>query len=483
MEHDRVEFDIKNASSLKLLRSDNAPLIISFLYRQFKHFHRIAIPHAELVEKLEDYLEVLRENQPELYPQPAQTYLDTWCNDNHQFLKNYYETNTDEPIFELTTGTEKAIRWLEELNKSEFIGTESRFLQIFALLEEIRDKSTEDIDARLTQLEKQKADIQKEIDTIRQTGEVERYNVTQIQERFLLANDMARQLIADFKAVEQKFRDIARDVRKAQLEEGTRKGSVVAHVLDSDEALKKSDQGRSFYAFWNFLMLDSKREELRILLNSVYGLTDLQSLSGENQILRRIERSLIDAGERIVQSNHRLAEQLRKVLDEQNLAESRRVLELITDIKRLALEMLDNPPVKEDFIWLEGQPEVRLVMERPLWEPANEPDFNSHALSLGSEDLSSVNMDDLYNQFYVDEAALKRQIEMMLERQHQVTLAELTERYPVQKGLSEIIVYFAIASQDEKHLIGDSVCEHITLRSSESGNIIRLTLPQVVFIR
>lgn len=130
MEHDHVAFDIKNAPSLKLLRSDNAPLIISFLYRQFKHLQQITIPQAKLVEKLEDYLELLRENYPQLYPQLAQNYLETWC--NQEFLKQYYENNSDEPVFELTSSTEKAIRWLEELNKSDFIGTESRFLQIFA---------------------------------------------------------------------------------------------------------------------------------------------------------------------------------------------------------------------------------------------------------------------------------------------------------------------------------------------------------------
>lgn len=481
MEHDRTAYDIKNAPSLKLLRSDNAPLIISFLYHQFKHLQQITIPQAKLVEKLEDYLELLRENSPQLYPQPAQNYLETWC--NQEFLKQYYENNSDEPVFELTSGTEKAIRWLEELNKSEFIGTESRFLQIFALLEEIREKSTEDVEARLAQLEKQKADIQKEIDTIKQTGEVERYNVTQIQERFLLANDLARRLLADFKEVEQKFREIKQEVQQAQLEEGVRKGSVVERVLDADEALKESDQGRSFYTFWNFLMLDSKQEELQTLLDTVYTLTEIQALSRENPILRDIKWSLIDAGEKIVQSNHRLAEQLRKVLDEQNLGESQRVRELIVDIKRLALAVTENPPTNEDFAPLELQPEVRLVMERPLWEPTEEPGFNSFALNVGSEDLVNVNLEVLYNQFYLDEAVLKQRIEVMLEKQHQVTLAELIEKYPIEKGLSEIIGYLAIASGDEKHLLGDEISERITLDSSDCENIIHLKLPQIIFIR
>ena len=60
MEHDSIEYDLKNEPSLKLLRTDNAPLIISFLYRQFKSSNQITVSQSELVEKLENYLEKLR---------------------------------------------------------------------------------------------------------------------------------------------------------------------------------------------------------------------------------------------------------------------------------------------------------------------------------------------------------------------------------------------------------------------------------------
>ncbi|TAF27230.1 MAG: DUF3375 family protein [Oscillatoriales cyanobacterium] len=198
MEHDSIEYDLKNEPSLKLLRTDNAPLIISFLYLQFKSLNQITVSQSELVEKLENYLEKLREEEPERYCGKAQTYLDTWCNSDHQFLKKYYQTKNDDPVFELAPGTNRAIGWLEDLKRREFIGTESQFLEIFALLKEIVTKSTEDPAVRLEELEKQKAAIQKEIDTIEQTGEVERYSEAKLKEWFLKANDVARRLLADF---------------------------------------------------------------------------------------------------------------------------------------------------------------------------------------------------------------------------------------------------------------------------------------------
>ncbi|MCL4301971.1 MAG: DUF3375 family protein [Anaerolineae bacterium] len=485
MDYDHIQFDLKNAPSLKLLRSEHAPLIISFLYRQFKQSHRVTILYTQLVEKLEDYLELLKESHPELYPRSAQSYLETWCDEDHPFLRKYYD-NGDDPVFELTPGTEKVISWLEELNKSEFVGTESRFLRIFALLEEMVTKSTEDVTARLTQLEKQKEAIQQEIEAIKQTGQVERYNPTQIKERFIEANDLARRLLADFREVEQNFRDITRSVQEQELKEGTRKGTVVAYVIDADDTLKASDQGRSFYAFWDFLMAPSKQEELRSLLDTVYSLPELQTVTEENLlVLRRIKTSLIDAGEKIIQSNQRLAEQLRKMLDEKNLLESRSVRELITDIKRMAVTVVDNPPTARDFILLEGRPEVRLVMERPPWSPPETLDFSSQALSLGCEDLSSADLTGLYNQFFVDETTLKQQIDSMLARHHRITLAELTQYYPIQKGLAEIVAYFTIATQNEKHLINDRVHDQVMISSPNGSGeyVTHLTLPQIVFRR
>ncbi|MEG4011782.1 MULTISPECIES: DUF3375 domain-containing protein [unclassified Microcoleus] len=483
MKHDQIEDDLKNEPSLKLLRTDNAPLIISFLYREFKSSNRITVSQSELVEKLENYLDKLCEDQPELYRGKAQTYLDTWCNSDHQFLKRYYQTKDDDPVFELTPGTNRAIGWLEDLKRREFIGTESQFLEIFSLLKEIVTKSTEDPAARLDELEKQRAAIQKEIDTIKQTGEVERYSEAKLKEWFLKANNVAGRLLADFGEVEQNFKAITDKVKKAQLKEEGGKGLVVALVIDADEEIRKSDQGRSFYAFRDFLTDPSKQEELEQLINGVYGLPELQDLGQKHPILRRIKRSLIQASDKIIKSNYRLAEQLRKMLEEEHIAENKRVIELIKQIKKSALAAIDNPPKTEEFIWIEGDPEVQLVMERPLGKPTEERSFKSYNLSDATVDLPREQIDALRNYCYVDEEVLKRQIAATLEGKDWVTLAEVIEKYPVEKGLSEVVAYLAIASQDTKHAIDDSVSDRITVSSFDKQNILHLTLPQVIFKR
>lgn len=483
MEHDRIQYVLKSEPSLKLLRSDNAPFILSFLYREFKQSQRISIPLGELVERLEDFLDNLNERQPGIYPRMAQAYLETWCDDEHQYLRKYYEANSDDPVFELTPGTEKAIEWLEELNRGEFVGTESRFLRIFSLLDEIVARSTEDTRARLSQLERQKEAIEREIEAINQTGRVAPCKVTQIKERFIEANTAARRLLADFREVEQNFRNITRSVQEQQLREGVKKGSVVGYVLDEHRSLKESDQGRSFYAFWDFLMSSSRQDELRGLLDAVYGISHIQELGHENQVLRRIKTSLIEAGEKVIQSNHRLAEQLRKMLDERNLSENRRVRELIGDIKKLGLGVIENPPNGEDFMVLEGRPGVRLVMEKAFWEPPDLPEFCRRPVRASATDLSKIDIRGLYNRNYVDEAKLREQIACELAFRCEVTLAEISEKYPFKKGLAEVIAYFSIAARSDKNLIDDHKQEEITLYDTAGENGVRLAVPRVVFRR
>jgi chaperonin cofactor prefoldin len=488
IDHDQLDFDLKHAPSMRLLKSDSAPLVIGFLHREFKREQRITIPYSELVEKLDGYLESINERQPGIYPRAAQQYLKQWCDEEHRFLRTYTRGSSDDVQVELTADTERALGWVEEMHHQTFIGTESRFLHIFSLLEDIVHKSTEDVEVRLAQLEKQRDAIQREIDAIRETGEMARYSSTQLKERFFQACDVARQLLRDFAAVEQNFRGIARSVQEAQLRPDARKGAVVGYVLDADAALKTSDQGRSFYAFWEFLMSPSKQDELEELLEAVYRLAELQAVSHDTPILRRVSRNLIDAGEKIVHSNHRLAEQLRRMLDERNIAESRRVRELIGDIEQLAVRLTDDPPGDDALVELEGAPDVSLVMEKGLWEPAETLSFSARPVTADAAAMavaSTLDLRHLYAQFYVDELLLRRRIETLLATRPAVTLAEVVELYPVEKGLSEVIAYVAIAAQDERHRIDHRSSEEIglVLASPEGSQMTRLTIPHVTFRR
>ena len=418
MEYEQIRYELENSATLKLMRSRNIALIGSFLHRQFKIAQRVSIPQLALEEKLADYLDYLQAAYPELPLQSPKAYLNDWL--NADLLRKTFEktAETDEPVFSLTPEAEKALAWLEDLQqRDEFIGTESRFLQILALLKEIKEGSTVDVETRIAQLEQDRDRIQQEIDTIKAAGEVDPFNETQLRERFISANNLTRQLMSDFRAVEQKFRDLTRKVQDDRLEADSRRGSVVGKVLDADDALKESDQGRSFYTFFNFLMSESKQRELKEAIGAIYQLDELRSLTKNYGFLRRIIRNLLNSADHIVQSNQRLTEKLRQMLDERNMRENRRVAELITDVQRLSRRVADVAIDDPSFWLLEGAPKINLMMERPLhpFEDSEAPTFSAVDFTDLPDDELIAELDELAQQFYVDETLLAQRIDRALD--------------------------------------------------------------------
>jgi cell division protein FtsB len=486
MDFDQLTYDMQHAPGIQLLRAEHAPLIISFLHRQYKREPHVVIPFAELTERLADMLEALNEQSPGRFPRPAQSYLTEWANEQHRFIHITTPTSSEVPLVELTAETERTIGWLEELHPQPFVGTESRFLYIVQLLRDILQKSTEDPAERLAQLEQQRDALQEKIDQLRETGVVDDlYNTTQLKERFFEACNGARQLLRDFRLVEDHFRDIAHALQKAQLESNVRKGDLVAFVLDADSKLKSSDQGRSFYTFWDFLMTPSQQDELNGLLDAVQRQPDLQPVIHQGGILQHLPSSLLAAGVKVVQSNAGLAQQLRRLLDEQSIAERHRVRAIVSEIKQMAFRVIDTPPDEITFIEIEGPPEARLVMEYGLWEPGETFSVAALPVNADNEEPAFDDLRMLHTQFHIDKSLLHRNIEELLKVYSQVTLADVLVHYPPEKGLSEVLAYCTLAADDPDHSIDERQTETIELPvATPSGQEMRtLTIPRVLYQR
>ncbi len=296
MDHEYIKYLKEYNPTVKLLRLDNAPLILSFLFQEFKKNNKIVILNTEIKTSLSDYIYNLNHIYGEnTYSGTAQNYLDKWSNDG--FLRKYYTSNSDEPAFELTPATEKALEWIKDLEKKEFVGTESRLLKIFDILKEIVYKSSDDPLKRLEELEKQKHEIEIEIEKIH-SGNIEKLNETQIKERFFDVYDTARKLLSDFREVEYNFRELARSVREKQVNSNLKKGKLLEDIFKDQDFIWDTDQGRSFKSFWEFLMSQNKQDELDELIKTVSNLPEIQNIKHDD-FIERIEINLIDAGDKV----------------------------------------------------------------------------------------------------------------------------------------------------------------------------------------
>lgn len=483
MDYAQLLQDLRTSPSVKLIKSDNAAFTISFLYQEYKKDvqgrRNDTIPYQTLVEHLETHLEKLNAEEPNSYPRRPQEYLRDWLDSG--YIREYTDTRSREKVVELTAHTERALGWLEDLRQRAFVGTESRLLRIFSLLEDIAARSTEDTSLRLQQLERQKAEIDAEIARINDTGGTDRFTRTQVRERFIEAETTARQMIGDFREVEDKFRSTAREVYAAQLKPELRRGDVVENVLDATTALRDSDQGRSFYAFWEFLSAPERKEQFQVLLNQVYCLPDLSDIVQPKMTLRRFVWNLGDAAHKVREQNNRLVEQLRRLLDLRTLAETRRVRELINEVKQAAVLCQNNPPEETNFVEVEDKPLIALPMDRGFWLPREKPVITQQALLEG--EATDLDVHRLFDLFYVDERVLQDRIEEQLNVRPTVSLGELLTLHPPEKGIPEVVAYFNIALRDNRHVIERDILEPLDLRRYHDGQEIRIDAPRIIFRR
>jgi hypothetical protein len=462
----------------RLLRADHAPLIAGFLHRTYVKPNVRSLPEPELVLKLEDHLfQLRRELGDDRFPRSAAGYLEDWASDRHGWLRKYYTEGGDEPVLDITPATEQALDWLASLSQRPFIGTQSRLLTLFELLRQLAGGTDTDPESRIAELERRRAEIDAEIARIR-GGALALLDATEVRERFLQITDSARALLSDFRAVEQSFRDLDRSTRERIAVWDGGKGALLDEVLGSRDAIADSDQGKSFRAFWDFLMSPQRQEELSDLLARVFALEPVQGLTPDRRFLR-LHHDWLTAGEVTQRTVARLSAELRRYLDDKAYLENKRIMEILREIEARTLEVRDHAPEGTFMDLDEMAPDIRLVMDRPLFSPPLKPEIDA-TLELSCAD--DIPADALFDRVHVDKERLGSQIRRLLQRRTQVTLAEVAAAHPLEHGLAELVAYLSLASDDPAAIIDEERREAIQWTDAE-GRRRQASVPLVIFAR
>jgi len=480
MDYDRLKAMRRHHPGWRLLASSNAPLIAGFLDRAFLAGNERLLPESELVNRLEDTLHGLRETEGEdAFPRAARAYLNEWADDEHGWLRRLYIEGSDEPHFDLTPATEKALVWLKNLEQPQFVGAESRLLTVFELLRQIVERTETDPQARIEELERRKAELESRIEAIR-AGHLDLMDDTRLRERFLQMVETARGLLSDFRQVEENFRQLDRQVRERITRFEGGKGEVLSDIFDEHDSIAGSDQGRSFRAFWDFLMSPARQDELAGLLDRVFSLEPINELKPDRR-LRRIHDDWLEAGAQTQRTVARLSEQLRRFLDDRAWLENRRIMDLIQDLEQHALAVRDAPPGREQLkLYLDASsPSIEMPMDRPLFSPPIKPRIAQQVLAEGDADIDP---EALFNQVFVDRDRLRAGIRRALAGREQIRLSELVREHPLELGLAELVGYLAIADEDRHAVIDDGSEEQIEWTDAE-GATRRARVPLVLFTR
>jgi hypothetical protein len=474
---DEITWLRANSPAWRLLRADNASLVLSFLYRVFVEDNVRAISVTELASRLDDELYALNERVPGSFPRPAKAYLDDWSSPEAGWLRKYYPEGSDEPHFDATPAVEKALQWVRSLSEREFVGTESRLNTIFELLRQIVRGTETDPQVRIDELARRRHEIDAEIERI-EAGDLSVLDSSGVRDRYQQFAATARELLADFREVEENFRKLDRQLREKIAGWQGGKGELLDDVLGSRESIAGSDQGRSFHAFCDFLLSQARQEELSELLAKVDQLADTAE---RDPRLRRVHYDWLDAAERTQATVRQLSEQLRRFLDDQVWFENRRVIDILREIEATALRLRDTP-VKDLLVEIDATaPAVTLPFERPLYIPVRKPRIDSDDIRPAGAD-EQTDPSALFEQVYVDPGPLRDAVRAALRREFQVSLAELVSREPLHQGLAELVTYLSLKDESFETVFDDSHSEQVRWIGPD-GRGRAAVMPRVTFTR
>jgi hypothetical protein len=438
MNYDEIVLLRNQHPAWALLRSNNVALVLSFLGRMFVDGNASGIRASTLVADLDEELYALNQRLGEdTFPRSASAYLDDWASPDHGWLRKYYPAGADEAHFDLAPAVEKAILWVQDLPSREFIGTESRLNTIFELLRQMVFGADDDPERRLAELKRRRAEIDEEIDRV-QRGELSMLDAVSQRDRYQQFARTARELLSDFRQVEENFRGLDRTLREQIAGWSGSKGALLDEALGSRTNIAESDQGRSFQAFYDFLLSHHKQTELTDLLER---LQHIEELGGQDGRLRRIHFDWIDASERTQATVRLLSDQLRRFLDDQVWLENRRVFDLLRSIEAKALRVRSRPDRIVAMELDDSSVSINLPMERPLYRPSRRHSLETDSMEHGNDDFDSSAM---LSQLYVDRDALIKRVISSLGRNDQVGLSDVVSDDPLEQGLAELVGYLSL---------------------------------------
>lgn len=472
---------LNTSPSVELLRLRNREMIIEFLVNTFNRQSVISSEniHIQLADFLE-YKQVENDEDSEIslfdtYEDKAKKYIQKWTNSG--FLTNYPDEQ-GEVFYELSAHTSKVIDWLASLKKEEFVGTESKFNNIFNQLKELVEFTNEDTEKRIQLLEEKKLEIEQQIQRIKVGEDVKVFEEFEIVPRFNQINQSAKELLSDFKEVEDNFKEITKGIYQKHSDGSLTKSDILAFTFDALDELKDSQQGKSFYAFWSFILNPDLQNKWESLTKELYQTLEEKAIPVNDSFLKGMKNHLYNSGRKVYKANDKMAEKLSRIIRENESSKSEATKTIIQEIKKQLVEISKKKKKPEISFELETDIEINIPFERKLTTEQSETVTYTNKPQIADEDItSSEHLGKLFAQSNIDKALLRKRIKDVLQEKSQTTILDVIENYGgLEKGLPELFGYIGIV-KEFKHIISPDKTQNIVF---DADNRKQIKIPEII---
>lgn len=475
---------LNTSPSVELLRLRNREMIIEFLVNTFSQQSVISSEnmHVQLADFLE-YKQVENDEDSEInfsdtFEEKAKKYILHWTNKG--FLSNYPDEQ-GEVFYELSVHSSKVIDWLASLKKEEFVGTESKFNSILNQLKELVEFTNEDTEKRIELLEEKKLEIEQQIQRIKIGEDVKVFEEFEIVPRFNQLNQSAKELLSDFKEVEDNFKEITKGIYQKHSDGSLTKSDILAFTFDALDELKDSQQGKSFYAFWSFILNPDLQNKWESLTKELYHTLEEKAIPVNDSFLKGMKNHLYNSGRKVYKANDKMAEKLSRIIRENESSNSEATKKIIQEIKKQLVEISKQKQKPEISFELETDIEINIPFERKLTTEQSETVIYTNKPIIADDDITtSEYLGKLFLQSNIDKNLLRKRIKDILQEKSQTTLLDVIENYSgLEKGLPELFGYIGII-KEFKHVISPDKTQNIVF-DVENGKQIKI--PEIILTK
>lgn len=476
---------LNNYPSVELLRLRNREAIIVFLINTFST-QQGAVSSENIHIQLGDYLEFMNiekdeENEIEVfdsYEIKAKKYIQIWTNKG--FLTNYQDER-GEIFYELSSHSSKTIDWLSSLKKEEYVGTESKFKNIFNQLKELVEYSNDDAEKRVQLLEDKKLEIEQQIQRIKIGEDVKVFEEYEIVPRFNQLNQSAKELLSDFKEVEDNFKEITKTIYQKHADGTLTKSDILEFTFEALDELKESQQGKSFYAFWSFLLNPELQLEWENLTKELYNTLESKGIEINDLFLKGMKMHLYNSGHKVYKANDKMAEKLSRIIRENEASKSEVTKNIIQEIKKSLIDISKKRKRPDISFELETDISISVPFERKLtFEQAEELIYKARPILAEDDIINSNHLSRLFTQSNIDKDLLRKRIKEVLKNKSQTTISDIIETYGgIEKGLPELFGYIGIV-KEFKHSISEEKTQIIVFDFENKKSI---QIPEIILTR
>jgi hypothetical protein len=256
------------------------------------------------------------------------------------------------------------------------------------------------------------------------------------------------------------------------------KGGILQYTFDALDELKSSSQGKSFYAFWEFLLSRDMQDELEQLINSLFRTLQDRDIASDDRFLQNMVSHLYESGRKVYQTNDKMADKLSHIIRENDAARTDAAKRIVQEIKNSLIEISKAKGKPDISLTVEDGLDINIPFERKItFEQSESTEYNQQPENYVLDFDSLNEISKVFTNVVIDRKVIEHNLREVLNNKGQTTIAEVVSLHPLNQGLPELFAYFSVLNHFSHKTINEDKQEAIIFDESQKKRII---IPEII---